>query len=133
MITVIWTLITSRFGGWIVGGVAVAAVLVVLKFEHGARLRAQVARATAEQGLQIGYEGYVKLYQEREKIKAQADQQRRKINELRQTNDLDGIADLFNNPGGVRRPVQPNPQGGAKAPARYQATDGSGAEYQEAP
>ena len=133
MITVIWTLITSRFGGWIVGGVAVAAVLVVLKFEHGARLRAQVARATAEQGLQIGYEGYVKLYQEREKIKAQADQQRRKINELRQTNDLDGIADLFNNPGGVRRSVQPNPHGGAKAPARQYRAAGTGEEYQEAP
>ncbi len=134
MLTIIWTLVTSRFGGWIVGGLAVAAVLVVLKIEHNAKLKAQVARATAEQGLQIGYEGYVKLYQEREKIKAKADVQRRKLNELQQANDLDGLADTFNHPaGGVRRPVQPNPPGGVKAPARYRDADGSGATYQEAP
>lgn len=130
---IVWTLITSRIGGWIVGGVAVAAVLIVLKIEHNAKLQAQAAKATAEQGLQIGYEGYVKLYQEREAIKAKADQQRRKLNELRQKNDLDGLADQFNNPGGVRRPVQPNSNGGAKTPARYRAADGSDAAYQEAP
>lgn len=129
----IWTILTSRFGGWIVGGIVIAAVLVVLKWEHSAKLKAQAAQATAEQGLQIGYEGYVKLYQEREKIKAQAEQQRRKLNELRQANDLDGLADTFNNPGGVLRSVQPNPRGGAKAPARYRAADGSGTAYQEAP
>lgn len=133
MITIIWTLITSRLGGWIVGGLAVTAVLVVLKWEHSAKLKAQSARAAAEMGLQIGYEGYAKLYQEREAIKAKADQQRRKLNELRQTNDLDGLADTFNNPNGVRRPVQPDSKGGAKAPARYRDADGSGTAYQEAP
>jgi len=133
MLTIIWTLISSRLGGWIVGGLAVAAVLVVLKWEHAAKLKAQAGRAAAEQGLQIGYEGYVKLYQEREAIQAKADQQRRKLNELQQANDLDGLADTFNNSGGVRRPVQPNPKGGAKAPARYRAADGAGVEYQEAP
>jgi hypothetical protein len=133
MIGIIWTVITSRFGGWIVGGLAVAAVLVVLKWEHTAKLKAQAAKETAQQGLKIGYEGYVKLYQEREKIKAQADQQRRKLNELQQAGDLDGLADTYNNPGGVRRPVQPNPQGGVKAPARYRDADGTDAEYQEAP
>lgn len=133
MLTIIWTLITSRLGGWIVGGLAVATVLVVLKWEHSAKLKAQAAKATAEQGLQIGYEGYVKLYQEREAIKAKAEGQRRKLNELQQANDLDGLADTFNNPGGLRRPVQPNPTGGPKTPAHYRSADGAGPTYQEAP
>ena len=133
MITVIWSLITSRLGGWIVGGLAVAAVLVVLKWEHSAKLRAKAAQATAELGLQVGYEGYVKLYQEREAIKGKADQQRRKLNVLREKNDLDGLADDFNNPGGVRRPVQPNPPGGVKAPAHYHPADAPNIEYEEAP
>ena len=133
MITVIWTLITSRLGGWIVGGLAVSAVLVALKWEHSAKLRAKAAQATAEQGLKIGYEGYVKLYQEREAIKTKADQQRRKLNVLREKNDLDGLADDFNNPGGVRRPVQPNPPGGVKAPAHYHPADAPNIEYEETP
>lgn len=133
MITVLWTLITSRLGGWIVGGLAVAAVLVVLKLEHNAKLKAQAGKAAALQAAQIGQEGYIKLYQEREAIKAKADGQRRKINELQKANDLDGLRDDFNNPGGMRRPLQPNTKGGAKTPARYKAADGSGVEYQEAP
>jgi len=116
-----------------VGGLAVAAVLVVLKLEHNAKLKAQAGKAAAKQGLQIGYEGYVKLYQEREAIKAKADGQRRKLNELQQANDLDSLRDDFNSPGGMRRPVQPNTQGGVKTPVRYKAADGSGVEYQEAP
>jgi len=82
----------------------------------GARRQAQGPgrQGRREQGLQIGYEGYVKLYQEREAIQAKADQQRRKLNELQQANDLDGLADTFNNSGGAP-PVQPNPKGGAKA------------------
>ena len=131
MITLIWTFLTSRLGGWIVGGLAVAAVLVVLKLERSAKLKAQAGKATAEQGLKIGYEGYVKLYQEREAIKAKADQQRRKLHEMQTANDLDSLADDFNNPGGVRRPVRPNPPGGSKAPARYHDAGGSGAAYQE--
>jgi len=133
MLTIIWTLLTSRLGRWIVGGLAVAAVLVALKWEHSAKLKAQAKEATAKQALKIGYEGYVELYQEREKIKAQADAQRRKLNELRQTNDLDGLADDFNNPGGVRRPLHSNPQGSTKAPAHYRSADGAGTAYQEAP
>ena len=133
MITIIWTLITSRLGGWIVGGLAVAAVLVVLKIEHNAKIKALAGKAAALQAAQIGQEGYIKLYQEREKIKAKADQQRRKLNELRQANDLDGLADDFNSPGGVHRPVQPNPKGSAKAPATYRDAGGTGAAYQEAP
>jgi hypothetical protein len=129
----LWALIPTSVK-WI--GLAVLIGLIGLgawKWEHAGKLKAQAAKATAEQGLQIGYEGYVKLYQEREAIKARADQQRRKLNELRQKNDLDGLADTFNNPGGVRRPLSSNPKGGAKAPARYRAADGTPAEYQEAP
>jgi hypothetical protein len=48
MITVIWTLITSRLGGWIVGGLAVAAVLVALKWEHNAKVKAKPAPAEGE-------------------------------------------------------------------------------------
>ncbi len=129
----LWALIPTSVK-WIVLSVLIGLVgLGAWKWEHTAKLRAQAAKATAEQGLQIGYEGYVKLYQERETIKARADQQRRKLNELRQKNDLDGLADTFNNPGGVRRPVLANPQGGTKTPARYRAADGTPAEYQEAP
>jgi hypothetical protein len=129
----LWALIPASVK-WI--GLSVLIGLIGLgawKWEHAGKLKAQAAKATAEQGLQIGYEGYVKLYQEREAIKARADQQRRKLNELRQKNDLDGLADTFNNPGGVRRPLSANPKGGAKAPARYRAADGTPAEYQEAP
>jgi len=129
----LWALIPTSVK-WI--GLSVLIGLVGLgawKWEHAGKLKAQAAQATAEQGLQIGYEGYVKLYQEREAIKARADQQRRKLNELRQKNDLDGLADTFNNPGGVRRPLSANPKGGAKALARYRAADGTPAEYQEAP
>lgn len=130
---IIWSLLTSRLGGWIIGGLAVAAALMFLNWEHNAKLRARAAQATAEQGLQIGYEGYVKLYQERDKIKAQANNQRRKLSELQQTNDLDGLADTFNNPGGVRRPLHANSPGGLKAPAAYYDPDSPGAKYQEAP
>ena len=129
----LWALIPASVK-WI--GLSVLIGLVGLgawKWEHAEKLKAQAAKATAEQGLQIGYEGYVKLYQEREAIKTRADQQRRKLNDLRQKNDLDGLADTFNNPGGLRRPVLANPQGGTKAPARYRAADGTPAEYQEAP
>lgn len=133
MIALIWSVVSSRFGGWIVGGLAVAAVLVALKWEHAAKLKAQANLATTTKGYEILDQGYLKLYQEREKINTQANQQRRKINELRQKNDLDGLADQFNNPGGMRRPVQPNPQGGAKAPARRYRAAGTGEEYQEAP
>ena len=129
----LWALIPTSVK-WI--GLSVLIGLIGLgawKWEHAGKLKAQAAKATAEQGLQIGYEGYVKLYQEREAIKARADQQRRKLNELRQKNDLDGLADTFNNPGGVRQPLSANPKGGAKAPARYRAADGTPAEYQEAP
>jgi hypothetical protein len=133
MIALIWSLITSRFGGWIIGGLAVAAVLVVFKWERAGKLKAQADLATTIKGYKILDQGYLKLYQEREQIKMQMNQQRGKINELRQKNDLDGLADQFNNPGGMRRPVQSNPQGGAKAaPSRYRAT-GTGEEYQEAP
>lgn len=133
MLTVLWPLIPASVK-WI--GLSVLIGLIGLgawKWEHSAKLKAEAKETTAKQALQIGYEGYVKLYQEREAIKAKADQQRRKLNELQQANDLDGLADTFNNPGGVRRPVSPNPKGGAKAPARYRAADGAPAEYQEAP
>lgn len=134
MLTIIWTLITSRLGGWIVGGLAVLFFIGLWQWNKNDYLNEKVAKETAQQGLQIGYEGYVKLYQEREEIKTKADQQRRKLNELQQANDLDGLADTFNNPaGGVRRPVQPNPPGGAKAPARRYRAAGTGEEYQEAP
>lgn len=136
-----FTWIAAKLGStvleYVVGGAVVAIIIgsgyFTISHLHNRAVRAEAKAAAARKGLQIGFEGYVELYQEREKIKAQADSQRRKINELRKTYDPDGIADLFNNPDGVRRPVQPNPQGGAKTPARYHSADGTPAEYQEAP
>jgi hypothetical protein len=133
MFTLIWTLLTSRIGGWIVGGVAVAAALVFLRLEMNSKAKVKADLATTKQGYQILDQGYNKLYQEREAIKTKSDQQRRKLNELQQANDLDGLADTFNNPGGVRRPMQPNPKGGAKAPAAYHDSESPGTQYQEAP
>lgn len=133
MLTVIWSLVTSRFGGWIVGGLAIAAVLVFLKMEMNSKAKLKADLATTTKGYQILDKGYVKLYQEREAIKTKAAQQRRKLSELQQANDLDGLADTFNNPGGVRSPVQPNSPGGTKAPTRRYRAAGTGEEYQEAP
>lgn len=129
----IWTLISSRLGGWIVGGIAALIFVVLWQWNKNDYQKEKVAKETAQQGLQIGYEGYVKLYQEREAIKAKADQQRRKLNELQQANDLDGLADTFNNPGGVRRPVRPNPPGGVKAPATYYDPESPGTQFKETP
>jgi hypothetical protein len=133
MLTMIWTLITSRLGGWIVGGLVVAAVLAVLKLEMNSKAKVKANLATTTKGYQILDEGYLKLYQERETIKAKADQQRRKLNELQQANDLDGLIGTFNNPGGVRRPVLPNSKGGTKTPATFHDSESPGTQYQEAP
>ena len=129
----IWAFIPTT-AKWIGLSVLIGVIgFTAWKWEHAAKLKAQAKTATAEKGYQILNEGYLKLYQEREAIKARAYQQRRKLDELRQKNDLDGLADDFNNAGGVRRPVQPSPKGSVKAPARrYRAAD-TGEEYQEAP
>jgi hypothetical protein len=137
MFTWIAAKLGSTLAEYLVGGAVIALLAgggyLYISHLHSAKVKAEAKAAAAVMGLQIGYEGYVKLYQEREAIKAKADQQRRKLNEMRQANDLDGLTDDFNNPGGVRRPVQPNPKGGVKAPARYRDADGTGASYQEAP
>jgi hypothetical protein len=132
ILSIIWSVLFSRLGGWIVGGLAVLAILGVLKWEHEAKLKAQAHDATTTKGYQILNEGYLKLYQEREEIKAKATKKRGKLNELRQKNDLDGLADDFNAPGGVRHALPANPQGGVKAPARYKDAGGTGPEYEEA-
>jgi hypothetical protein len=129
----IWSFLTSRLGGWVVLSGVTLVLLGVLKLEHNAKLRAEAREATMKAAYQIGYEGYVKLYQERDKIKAQADSQRRKLNELQQNNDLDGLADIFNSPGGVHHSLPPNSPGGPGRPARYKTADGTPAEYQETP
>lgn len=129
----LWVLIPNTVK-WISLSVLIGFIgFMAWKWERAGKLKAQVKTATAEKGYQILNEGYLKLYQEREAIKAKANQQRRKLNELRQNNDLDGLADDFNNPGGLRCPMQPNPQGGVKAPARRYRAAGTGEEYQEAP
>jgi transcriptional antiterminator Rof (Rho-off) len=114
------------------GGLAVLAILGVLKLENNAKLKAQAHDATTTKGYQILNEGYLKLYQEREAIKSRADKQRRDLRALQEKNDLDGLADDFNSPGGVRHALPANPQGGAKAPARYKDAGGAGPEYEEA-
>jgi hypothetical protein len=131
ILSIIWSVLSSRLGGWIMGGLAVLAILGVLKWEHEAKLKAQAQLAMAQTAAAISQQ-QVLLYQEREEIKAKATKKRGKLNELRQKNDLDGLADDFNSPGGVRHPVPANPQGGAKAPARYKDAGGTGPEYEEA-
>jgi hypothetical protein len=113
------------------GGLAVLAILGVLKWEHEAKLKAQAQLATAQTAAAISQQ-QVLLYQEREEIKAKATKKRGKLNELRQKNDLDGLADDFNSPGGVRHALSANPQGGVKAPVRYKDAGGTGPEYEEA-
>lgn len=135
-----FTWIAAKLGStvleYVVGGAVIALVAgggyLYISHLHSAKVKAEAQAEAARQGLQIGYEGYIKLYQDREAIKTKADQQRRKLNALQQANDLDGLAGQFNNPGGVRRPVQPNPPGGAKAPARQYRAQGTGETYQEA-
>ncbi len=131
ILSIIWSVLSSRLGGWIMGGLAVLAILGVLKWEHEAKLKAQAQLATAQTAAAISQQ-QVLLYQEREEIKAKATKKRGKLNELQQKNDLDGLADDFNSPGGVRHALPANPQGGAKAPARYKDAGGTGPEYEEA-
>ena len=133
ILSIIRSVLSSRLGGWIMGGLAVLANLGLLKLEHNAKLKAQAHDATTTKGYQILNEGYLKLYREREAIKSRADKQRRDLRALQEKNDLDGLADDFNSPGGVRHPVPANPKGGSKAPARYRSADGTPTEYQEAP
>ena len=48
ILSIIWSVLSSRLGGWIVGGLAVLAILGVLKWEHEAKLKAQAQLATAQ-------------------------------------------------------------------------------------
>ena len=41
ILSIIWSVLSSRLGGWIVGGLAALAILGVLKWEHEAKLKAQ--------------------------------------------------------------------------------------------
>ena len=53
ILSIIWSVLSSRLGGWIMGGLAVLAILGVLEWEHEAKLKAQAQLATApDQGLQ---------------------------------------------------------------------------------
>lgn len=124
---IIWSFLTSRLGGWIVAGLAVMVLLGLLKWEHAAKIRAQEQLATAQKAVEIGYEGYVKLYQEREKIQAEATAQRRKLDELRRTHDYDGLSDTYNKPGGVRPPGTPDTPRGPKGLTKYR--DSTGTEF----
>jgi hypothetical protein len=114
---------------------ALAAALglcyVGYKVEKYAKEKAQAALATKTTANEIMQE-QIKLYQEREEIKATATKRRGNLNALQQKNDLDGLADDFNSPGGVRHALPANPQGGVKAPARYKDAGGTGPEYEEA-
>ena len=48
ILSIIWSVLSSRLGGWIMGGLAVLAILGVLKWEHEAKLKAQAQLATAQ-------------------------------------------------------------------------------------
>ena len=53
ILSIIWSVLSSRLGGWIMGGLAVLAILGVLKWEHEAKLKAQAHDATTTKGYQI--------------------------------------------------------------------------------
>ena len=137
MITIIWSLLASRLGGWIVGGVAVLAVLGLLKWQNNAKLKAQAQRDAAQMAAKIGQEAFIELYEDREKIKTKASKLRGKLNEWEKHGDLDSLSADFNNPGGVRRALPLNRSSGSggpqKAPARYSDPADPKTQYQEAP
>ncbi len=126
--SLIWTCLSSRFGGWVIGGLTVLIVLGLLKLEHHANEKVRAQLVTVEQYKGI-LEEQLKLYQEREDIKAKAAKKRGKINVLRQNQDYIGLVDSFN---GLRQPLPANPQGSAKAPTKYREAGGAGPAYQEA-
>lgn len=133
MFGIIWAMIPSTVK-WIGLSVLIGALgFGAWKWEHAGKLKAQAKLATAEQGYKILNDGYLKLYQEREKITAKAATQRRILRELEKANDLDGLRDDFNAPGGVRRPLHSNSQGSTQAPAAYYDPTAPGTQYQEAP
>lgn len=132
VIALIWSFLTSRLGGWIIGGAAVLAVLGLLKWEHSAKLKAEAALATARTAAAISQQQLL-LYQEREEIKSKATKKRGTINEWQQKGDVDSLVDDFNAPGGVRRPVPANPGRSTQGPAGKYRAQGSGEAYQEAP
>jgi hypothetical protein len=124
-----FTWIAGKFGStvleYVVGG-AVVIILVgggwaTISYLHNRALKAEAREATAKQALQIGYEGYVKLYQEREAIKARASKKRGQIN----ASTLDDLINRTNAPDGVRRPMLPNSQGGVKTPTLIRDSEGT--------
>jgi hypothetical protein len=130
--SIIWSLITSRFGGWIVGGAAVLVVLGLLKWEHSAKLKAEAQLATAKTAAEISQQQLL-LYQEREEIKSKFTKKRGAVNEWEKKGDLDSLVDDFNAPNGVRRQAPPNSSGGVKGPASYHDAADPRTSYQEAP
>ena len=88
----------------------------MLKLEHNAKLKAQAHDATTTKGYQILNEGYRKLYEERVAIKSRADKQRRNLRALQEKNDLDGLADDFDSPGGCVTPCPQTPREVLKPP-----------------
>jgi hypothetical protein len=113
-------------------GLALIISLGLLKLEHNAKLRAQAERDTAQLAASISQQ-QILLYQEREEVTAKAEKKRGKLNEWQTRGDVDSLVDDFNAPGGVRRNLPTNPQGGAKGPASKYRAQGTGEAYQEAP
>ena len=128
----IWSLVTSRLGGWIIGGAAVLVVLGLLKWEHTAKLKAEAERDTAKLAASISQQQLL-LYQDREAIKDKGSKKGEQLNEWQQQGDLDSLVDDLNAPDGVRRNLPSNPQGGAGGPASRYRAQGTGEAYQEAP
>lgn len=110
---------------------ALGLCYVGYKAEKHEKEKVQAALATKTTANEIMQE-QIKLYQEREEIKATATKKRGMLNALQQKNDLDGLADDFNSPAGVRHALPANPQRGVKAPTRYKDAGGTGPEYEEA-
>jgi hypothetical protein len=113
-------------------GLALIAVLGLLKLEHNAKLRARAERDTAQLAASISQQ-QILLYQEREAIKDKSGKKRGKLNEWQTQGDVDSLVDDLNAPGGVRRKVPANPQGGSSGSARKYRAQGTGETYQEAP
>ena len=124
--TLIWSLLTSRLGGWVVGGLAVLAALGVLHFEHTWRVKAEAQLEEKTKAMEITKE-LKELQKEIGDIKAKAAQTRGKLNALEKAGDLGGLADYYNQPNGGVRPVGPPAGGGPGTPggAGYRGPAGS--------
>jgi hypothetical protein len=107
------------------------AAAIGLHFEHAWRLQAEAQRDGALKGNEIWKERALGS-EEREKILAEAEGRRQKINVLRQKSDVAGLSDYLNNPAGVRGGVPADSKGGPVPVPRYTDPASPGTAYHPA-